>query len=156
MSDTSNIDFSRSEYTKYVIDNVEKEAVRIAVFGLLDFAIKKAHKIKFGQGQWNFHYIIDTQGTPTMLYSWDTYGVCVYLGNFSWYEKRIRSRFVQSLTKLSDGFNDIKKLLDGKANGSFVIEKTLVDPTIMTAFQEAVLKFQSEVYNSPPLGSFSG
>jgi hypothetical protein len=63
---------------------------------------------------------------------------------------------VQSLTKLSDGFNDIKKLDEGKKEELFYIEKTVTDPFIMDAFQKAVRKFQSEVYESPPLGKFSG
>jgi hypothetical protein len=153
MPDDSKLDFTRSEYIDYITNVVENETMLDVLITLLDFAIKNAYKVKKGQGEWNLQYRIKTWDSTAMLYGWDRGYVYVRLGNFPWMHPRTKSSFVNSLTKLSDGFEYLKRLIDqGKIEEQFSIKETLVDPAIMSAFQKTVLIFQDKVYNTPPFG----
>jgi len=148
MSINSNIYFSSSEYTGYVVQNVKEEAVQKALFKLLEFAKNHAFKVKRGKGMWVFQYIIKTWDSTAMLYGWDTSAVYLRLGNFRMVHPSTISRFICSLTERSDGFDYLKRLEEGKVTEHFSIKGTIADPIIMDAFQKAVLEFQDTVLNT--------
>ena len=143
--------FDRAKFTALVAENTDNPATREEIFDLLHFAEKNAYKVRGGQNQKSFHYMVRTRGGHEMLFLCNSFGyVEVALGNFlQQLSSRDVSHFVRKLGVLSpDAFKYILRFEDKRKKGGlqgFAIKETLVDPIIMKAFKAAVLELQSKI-----------
>ncbi len=141
--------FNQAKFTALVAENVPEKATREAIFELLDFSKKHAFKVVGGKNNKNFHYVVSTLGGSAMLFYCDSTGdVEMALGNFPHLSSSAVSRFVHKLGSLSPAFNYILRFEDKRrkhGTQGFLIKETLVDPTIMKAFKEAIIELQKEI-----------
>lgn len=140
--------FDRAKFTAFVAERTEDKATREAIFELLEFALKHAFKVVGGASNTNFHYMVATKNGTSMLFYCDSSGgVQMSLGNFPELSTTSVSKFLRTLGP-SPGFEYIRRFEDRRLKGGtqgFSIKETLVDPTIMKKFQEAIIQLQCTI-----------
>lgn len=140
--------FDVAEFRAKVANLASNDAVRAAVFGLLSFALTKADRVKGGEAaEGSFLYQINYKNDRRTLISVDAYGfVRVMLGNFNDHKRSVPQILTQKLSDslaLIHGFGSFGK--PAPFRPQFEIRNTLVDPSVMTQFQIAILTFQTAV-----------
>jgi len=141
-------DFDSNSFKALVLMNNEDKATCEAIFHLLDFARVKAFKVMAGKDNSNFHYVVATPTGTGMLFSCGSFGdVEMYLGNFT-LDTHTVSHIVRKLFALNKSFEYLVRFEDKRVKGGshgFLIKDTLVDPTVMKAFQNAVIELQAKI-----------
>jgi len=136
--------FDRARFVAGVADH-PNEAVRAAIFALLDFAELNATEVRGGQAEsGSFHYAINVANRIVNLFTCNASGyVSISFANFQYLvPNRAVSRFSGRLLNVGGIGKNVREY---PARPGFSIEETIVDPKIMSKFQSAVLSFQKEV-----------
>ena len=141
--------FNQARFTALVSENVPEKATREAIFELLDFSYKHALKVVGGKDNITFHYVVSTLSGSAMLFYCSSGGdIQIALGNFPQLRSSTVIRFVRGLGALSPAFKYVQRFEDKRKKGGrqgFLVKETLIDPKIMSAFKESVLKLQREI-----------
>jgi hypothetical protein len=132
------IDFNIAEFREKVAENAPNEAVRDAIYELLQFSLIHADRITGGKSQiGSYLFIIKINTTRKTLFFCDSYGyIQIAFGNF---HGPLISRMHTRLSKIP-GFDNLMK--DYPDRPGFSVSNTLVDPQIMNVFQQAVRHFK--------------
>lgn len=140
--------FDRARFTAFVAERTEDKATREAIFELLEFSLRHAFKVVGGASNTNFHHVVATKNGSAMLFYCDSSGgVEMSLGNFPELSTVSVSKCLRMLGP-SPGFEYIRRFEDRRLKGGrqgFLIKETLVDPTVMKNFQEAIIQLQCTI-----------
>ena len=138
--------FDRARFVANVADNKHlSEAVRNAIFELLDFAEKNAEEVRGGSAKFgSFHYAISIANRIVNLFTCDSSGyVSTSLGSF---QQLVRNK---TLKRFSSRLIDIPGIEENvrkyHTRPGFSINKTIVDPKMMSRYQSAILRFQADI-----------
>ncbi len=137
-------EFHEAAFTTLVAENVPEESTRRAIFDLLEFSKKNAFKVNGGKENRTFQYLVLTDYGSSLLFNCDSGGgVGVYLGNFNQIKQSTIAKLVRDLCALSPAFEYIQRFEDNRGGFHiFGIKETLVNPNLMTAFQNWILQIQ--------------
>ena len=138
--------FDRAQFVASVADNkCLNEAVRSAIFELLDFAERNAKEVRGGSGKSvTFHYAISVANRNVNLFTCDPSGyVSTSLGNFrQLVRNKALNRFSSRLIAIPGIAENVRKY---HTRPGFSINKTIVDPKMMSKYQSAILRFQADI-----------
>ena len=134
--------FDKARFTASVARNVPDEATRRAIFDLLTFSENKALEVAGGQAQdGSFKYVAAFGARRVTLLTCDSRGyVKLSSGNFAGRPREL-NRLREALANIP-GFEYVSRY---DQRPGFAIDRTLVNPHVMTQFQKAILTFQQAI-----------
>ena len=144
-------EFDIADFRRRVADTARTEAFRNAIYELLRFTEEKSDRIKGGKATFgSFHYQINVKNQTRTLFTCDASGiVSVSLSNFVGWNPLVAgpqiTRLRSTLAQIP-GFESFSK--DYPSRPGFLIERTVVDPNVMSRFQRAILRFQKDAKGS--------
>lgn len=124
--------------------HAQNDPIRNAVGELLEFGRKHAEVLHQGSAKLgSFHYSIAVGNKNVNLFTVNISGsVSISFENFT---LLVPNRFLRNLYKRLVSLPGFQHVQNYEKFPGFLIENTVVDPTVMTSFQSAVLEFQTSV-----------
>ena len=138
------LSFDRSRFVSNVAANAPNEAVRGALYELLDFGERHADDIRDGQAKLgSIHYGVSVGNKTVNLVTFNVSGyVSISFGNFSYI---VPPRTLTGLSQRIKNLPEFENVKNYDERPGFFIEETIVDPKFMQSFQEAIIDFQIEI-----------